>query len=253
MAGTRSVPFLLVLLATLLMFAGAGMAQDITEGLVARYKFTGDALDATDGGADATVHGATLCPDPVGQPDRAYCFDGTEYDYISTPLEVQSAAGTVSAWARVDSFETGFNRLNLILGQWDNLQLGLGDSSLGADGQWVFRFRNAANSLRTVVGPLAVVGQWVHVAGVWTGSELILYLDGEPAATVSSAGSAGAEGNLMIGRHSHLYGQNYWFGAIDDVRVYDRALTAVEIDLLTEMYTGTEKRTWGAIKAMYGK
>ncbi len=253
MARTRSALFLLVLTAALLVFAEAGMAQDITEGLVARYRFTGDALDATDGGADGTVYGATLCTDPVGQPDKAYCFNGSEYDYISTPLEVQSAAGTVSAWARVDSFETGVNKLNLILGQWDNLQLGLGDSSLGADGQWVFRFRNGSGSLRTVVGPLAVIGQWVHVAGVWTGSELILYLDGASVATLPSVGNDTAEGNLLIGRHSHLYGQNYWFGAIDDVRIYDRALTPEEIDLLTGVYTGTEERTWGGIKAMYGK
>jgi len=38
---------------------------------------------------------------------------------------------------------------------------------------------------------------------------------------------------MVIGRHSDLYSQNYWFGRIDDVAIYNRALSAAELQQLS--------------------
>ena len=55
----------------------------------------------------------------------------------------------------------------------------------------------------------------------------------------------------MIGRHSHLYGQNYRFGIIDDVLIYDRVLSPEEIDVLASAFTSTERQSWGGVKATF--
>jgi len=233
------------LVALVVVFPLVASAQAITDGLVACYPFAGNADDIMPGGAHGTIYGATLIADAQGVSDHAYDFNGGSH--IQTTLTVQTSAGTVSAWTYVYTYQTGYNQLNLVLGQWDNLQLGLGDSSLGADGQWIFRFRDGGGTMRNAIGPLTELGRWIHVAGVWDGSQIILYLDGQPAATVPAVGAAAASGSLMIGRHT--YAQNYWFGIIDDVMVYDRALTPAEIEVLAGTYTAVESRSWGGIKA----
>jgi len=227
----------------------AASAQAITDGLVACYPFAGNANDIMPGAAHGTIHSAVLIADAQGVSDHAYAFGGGAH--IQTPLLVQSAAGTVSAWTYVYTYETGYNKLNLVLGQWDNLQLGLGDSSLGADGQWVFRFRDGGGTMQNAIGPLTQLGRWIHVAGVWGGSEITLYLDGEPEATVPAVGNTAAGGPLAIGRHSDAYAQNFWFGIIDDVMIYDRALSPAEIDTLAHTYTAVENSSWGEIKAQF--
>lgn len=133
----------------------------------------------------------------------------------------------------------------------DNLQLGLGDSSLGADGQWIFRFRDGSGTMNNAIGPLVVVGQWVHVAGVWSETDIILYINGNAIATFPAVGATAAGGNLVIGRHSNLYSQNYWFGTIDDVLIYDRALSPIEIGVLADTFTDSEMKSWGEMKATF--
>lgn len=72
------------------------------------------------------------------------------------------------------------------------------------------------------------------VRDVDTGS-LKLYVDGQLAGSTSVCGGSSGDGNTVIGRAK--YGGNqvdFWRGGIDQVHVYDRALTDTEV---TELYT----------------
>ncbi len=73
---------------------------------------------------------------------------------------------------------------------------------------------------------------WHHVAGTYDGNELKLYVDGKLEATTAYAGSIESGNyNLNIGSNSEASGR-FCDGAIDDVRIYDYALSEREIEKL---------------------
>ncbi|MFT3863371.1 MAG: LamG domain-containing protein [Solirubrobacterales bacterium] len=75
--------------------------------------------------------------------------------------------------------------------------------------------------------PLAV-DAWSHVAVTWDGAELRLYVDGELVASAPEGPPPVTEGDLDIGGATE-HG-TYFKGRIDEVRIYDRALTGAEVD-----------------------
>ncbi len=74
---------------------------------------------------------------------------------------------------------------------------------------------------------------WHHVAGTYDGNKLKLYVDGKLEVTTAYAGSiASGTYNLNIGSNSEARGR-FYNGAIDDLRVYDYALSEREIEKLS--------------------
>ncbi|MCG8584164.1 MAG: LamG domain-containing protein [Pirellulales bacterium] len=73
-------------------------------------------------------------------------------------------------------------------------------------------------------------GQWHHAAVTWSYPDVVLYVDGSAVGTKTGpeSWSVGDPTYPMIGKHRDVMGR-FWVGMIDDVRVYDRALSATEI------------------------
>jgi len=83
------------------------------------------------------------------------------------------------------------------------------------------------------------VNQWVHLAATYNGTSLILYMNGAPVASQAVTGSmATSTAALRIGGDS-VWGE-YFAGLIDEVRVYNRALSQSEIqtDMATPIGSG---------------
>jgi hypothetical protein len=59
----------------------------------------------------------------------------------------------------------------------------------------------------------------------WDGTNRILYVDDKVVASDTPAGIDAAVGSLHIGASSSLSPGVFWFGLIDDVRIYNRAVT----------------------------
>ncbi|MDX3853479.1 LamG-like jellyroll fold domain-containing protein [Streptomyces sp. AK02-01A] len=79
-------------------------------------------------------------------------------------------------------------------------------------------------------------GQWYHLVGVREADRLTLYVDGELAATADAGPADVSTGPLSVGRAQYDRQKgDYWNGAVDQVRVYDKALTAGEV---TALYDG---------------
>ena len=78
-------------------------------------------------------------------------------------------------------------------------------------------------------GPSQVpVGVWTHLAATYSGTTLALYVNGAQVASAPAAGAlASHTGPLRIGGNA-IWGE-YFNGLIDEVRVYNRALTASEV------------------------
>jgi hypothetical protein len=213
-----------------------------TDGLVAYYPFNGDADDQSGNGHDGAVYGATLTTDRFGTPDSAYSFDGID-DYISVDYApaFQLPVITISAWVRPTIDLSAGTSHAVIGGRGEdiasdratfNLMVGQATSTW-ANGISVF-YEDAADTEQffdTNVYP--GLGDWTHlVASRSADGELNIYSDGVLLGQwFSTPAPADSLQDLLIGAYwsvptpATATVANFFTGDIDDVAIYNRALT----------------------------
>ncbi|RJQ26541.1 LamG domain-containing protein [Candidatus Parcubacteria bacterium] len=156
-------------------------------------------------------------------------FDGTN-DYISVldnnALNLTSA-GSVSVWLKIPSIWSGSLYPNVV-GKGANAGWDTAGWSIYAfsSNQIGIGFRNGATT-RSLGFSNSIKDEWTHIVGVWNGSTMNIYQNGvlknTTAQTISPPTTAYP---LTIGRDN---GGQYFGGSIDEVRVYNRALSVTEI------------------------
>ena len=178
--------------------------------------------DASGLGNDGTVSGATWT---TGKYGSALTFDGVD-DWVTIPddnsLDVTTGI-TLSAWVRptqlFDWHTVIFKERNFGL---EYALYAHGDTETPSG--WV----NAVNDFN-VDGPNALpLNTWTYLATTYDNTDLNLYVDGLLVATVPLTGNMpGSTGPLRIGGND-IWGE-FFVGEIDEVRIYDHALTVTEI------------------------
>lgn len=202
-------------------------------GLVAYWPFDEDSgTTATEvvGGHDGSLTGLPTIGSTGILGTTAYEFDGSG-DYVTVPeapaLEMNNTnAVTVSMWVRKEAVQSGWIALLQHSDQSYNLQFESGNTPAFTiyDGGW-----NTANS-----GINVNTNQWYHIAGTFDGSDIRIYVDGVQEGTATANYIADASGfDIGIGENLDATGRHF-NGTIDEVRVYDRALSASEIEQLAE-------------------
>jgi len=230
----QSFSSLIVILFVLTVFASDGLA-DLQTGLIAYYPFNGNANDKSSNGHDGRVDGATLTIDRFGSADSAYSLDGIN-DYIEAgnPADFgfNDQSFSISMWAQV--------RANYL----DNetfIGLDGGPSTGGRSSFVLARWRDGSPIYAEFGGGCLVVSNdtvplntWMHLASVvnWESSKLQLYVDGAFEAEDDLVSfDFSVSPRLFLGMGP--VGENYLWGTLDDVWIYNRALTEDEI---TELY-----------------
>ena len=183
-----------------------------------------NALDSSGRRNAGALMGATRTS--AGIYGRAVDFDGTD-DWItvadSSSLDLSSGM-TLEAWVKPDRVDTTWRTI-LIKEQTDQLAYALyGNTDQGVPSGNVFT--TADNG---VAGPSPLPADaWSHVATTYDGTTLRLFVDGAEVATRAVSGPIKVSGGaLRIGGNA-VWAE--WFdGTIDEVRVYNRALSADEI------------------------
>ncbi len=200
-------------------------------GLVAYWPFTGSANDESGKGNALRVQGATLAKDRFGRAQRAYHFDGVD-DYAGVPQAAGldgAEAFTVSAWVRADAV---LGRRGYVVRQGNAMQ---GKYRFGLDVNppgWVIFNTHDQMNWHGASGPGAAAGRWCHLVGVYDGpgKQMRLHIDGRLAARVDNPRINPARGEpLVIGAEVYQRVENFFAGDIDDVRLYNRALSAEEV------------------------
>ena len=187
------------------------------------------ARDASGRNNDGALSGAAWTSS--GRYGKALSFDGvndwvTVADAASLDL---SRAMTLEAWVRPDTTSGWRTVLLKEDGSSDELGYALyGSSSDGAPSGWA---RRAA-----AWGPRPVAkGRWTHLAYTYDGTTARLYVDGVLTTTNKVSSSApNTSRPLRIGGNAMWSGE-FFDGLIDEVRVYDKALTATQV--ATDMQT----------------
>jgi hypothetical protein len=77
-------------------------------------------------------------------------------------------------------------------------------------------------------------GNWHRVGFVWDSSHRTLYVDGVAVAEDTQANLEGSYDGLYLGGGKAMEVGTYWSGMIDDVRIYNQALTTQQIAVLTQ-------------------
>jgi hypothetical protein len=194
---------------------------DLNDGLVAYYPFNGNANDESGNGHDGIVNGATLTQDRFNEPNSAYSFENS-YIQIDEVSDFDLFDFTYSVWIKANSM-SGWNSIVDI--DNDKQLLGLKNAQYAIWGRCgTFRHSTVTNG-------------WHHV--VWTvfGQHYTLYVDGDVVGMGDTCSLQNVDGShLMIG--SGLGGNEYFDGKIDDVHIYNRALSECEIQSL---YTGEDE------------
>ena len=190
---------------------------------------------------EGTCIGAT-CPTSglPGKHGTALFFDGTD-DLISVAndqsLNPQNAMA-ISAWIYAEDWNG--NKRILQKGMWDNqYRLMAEDGALHFDIYTIGR----------VTADLPSTGAWHHVVGVFDGNQMQLWVDGELKAEQAAIGMIPSTtdpvylGTKCLG----CWVYDYFYGKIDEVMVFNRALNSWEIQAL---YAGwlTDKYYWLDVK-----
>ncbi|NED13728.1 LamG-like jellyroll fold domain-containing protein [Streptomyces sp. SID9124] len=166
----------------------------------------------------------------TGVHGSALKFNG-EGQYAETNGPVVDTTGdyTVSAWASLDALPGNYATVVSQDGRRQEnpfyLQYGQGAFAFSTPG---------AHRARAEMTP--ELGHWYHLVGVRSGDRIKLYVDGKLASTTEAGSADVSSGALSVGR-AKWSGDNtdFWNGSVDQVQVYDKALTDQEV---TALYDG---------------
>jgi Concanavalin A-like lectin/glucanases superfamily/Protein of unknown function (DUF1565) len=213
--------------------ASSGVAQTSpSTGPVGYWKFDEGSGTSV---SDASGNGSTgsLLNGPVwttGIKGTALSFDGVD-DYVdlgsSPSVNITGAALTLQAWVKGSSP----GNYKYIVSKTDGLDVGYGLYT-GISGTLRFYVGKGAGLIVTPDVTSPWDNRWHHVVGTYDGSKLNLYIDGVAGASVAATGNIADSSarSLNIGRFSE--GGFSFKGVIDDVQIYNRALSSTEIQQL---------------------
>jgi len=232
---------LLLIGTALLFFAVTTMAQVPSyvpsNGLVGWWPFSGNANDLSNNANNGTVNGATLTTDRFGNANSAYNFNGSS-NFIQIPNTtlLNPSLLTISIWIQANGYYNGLNGSNYIISKgFDGTQGHYGIAYETSTKQFFFEIGNVAAGGYVISKSIITQGNWFHVCGTYDGSSLKIYINGMLDSNIT------ATGNYSLGTNTEplFLGENYsstypyWVnGKIDEIGIWNRALTQAEITLL---------------------
>src|SRR3989344_642295 len=223
---------ILTLISIIVIYSSLVSAIEVpndSPGLIAVYHFNSpNAFDSSQNGLNGTVDGPTYNASG-GKFGGAYVFDGLNDGISISHAGAFNFSGqfTISAWVKINSN----NNLERIVANW------------GLTGQQAFQLYydsrtskafgfelNSNSKVTSTYTSTTDPNQWYHVAGVYDGSLQKLYLNGVLVNSKTNSGAAATTTQpIYIGRNTS--GQ-FFSGTIDDVAIWNRALTVSEIQTL---------------------
>jgi hypothetical protein len=208
----------------------AGLVNSASAELVGHWRMDEGAGDTANDSSGNGNHGTLI--DSVqwaaGQIGGALKFDGSP-GYLLIPHGdslrlINQGDFTITMWFRQDVVTGIANLLQQTDLNGTGRTLLLADSATG--------IRTYLGGTSTVSGVIEEAGIWYHVALIVTEGgatdTINFYIDGEPSGTPAQVGSEDSEGDYLIGTNKGLDGR--WLnGLVDDVRLYNHALSEAEI------------------------
>jgi len=229
---------------------GAGDTTNLAGGLQYRLQFpaAGDFSDSSGMANPAAVPSGSVSTDSTSyEGGFAADFPGSGgEDYLELPSALlDSSAGTAAGWIKVAPGAHGSQSSGGPIFYGGNASNGFGGSGeqyihihVDRGGELEAFFNDGSTDIR-LQGPDVEDDAWHHVAVTWDAStgSFALYLDGAAIATDDLSGTAAFGFPVMVaGKHGQLgvsWKRNFT-GLLDDLRLYDRALSGAEVFALSD-------------------
>lgn len=203
-------------------------------GLVGWWPFNGNVTDESGNNAQATAHSLTSTTSQNGEAGGAYTFNGSSsyISFSSTPELAITSSFSVSAWVNMSTAYTATaGWQHIVAGAYGDWGVGIVGSSSGT-GLYLRATKVSVNDSPST-SSWVTKGVWTHVTATFDGTNVRYYING--ALTGNVAYNPGyATSVKYIGTTNGSYAA-YFRGNMDDVRVYNRPLTAAEV---TALYDG---------------
>ena len=196
-------------------------------GMVGYWPFDGNASDLSGNGNHGTIHGAVPGMDRYGRANKSYSFNGTN-NYIEVPYfaDLSSPQFSFSLWVHASALtsvhgspitsrntpESGYILYKI------------------PQNQWAFWTGNGNRWKATSIGGVTV-NEWESIVCVHNGSNMLAYRAGIEVGSLATTFAANTLKPFRIGagKTESASPDFYFNGLIDDVRVYNRALSASEV------------------------
>ncbi|MBN1360780.1 MAG: hypothetical protein JW993_09320 [Sedimentisphaerales bacterium] len=207
------------------------VAETPEPGLIAYWSFDEVADSTADdpvGGNDGLLTGDAVWMPDAGRFAGALQFDGLDDCVVVGSTVLNPAEGAVAVFAWVRGGAPG----QVIISQQTGADWLMADPSAGRLMTTLRKPRGRVEAPPLVSDVTVTDGQWHHVALVWTGQDRVLYVDGVEVARDAHATPAGSTGGLHIGCGADAAPGTFWLGLIDDVRIYNVALSSDEVATL---------------------
>ncbi len=233
--------FFFIALALLFSFT----AHSEVNNLIAHYPLNGNANDVSGYGNNGTAYNPTYVTDRFGNLNGAMFFSGSTYIDIPDNESLRPNQLSMSAWVMMSSKSRNANFI---------ISKGY-DGSFGHYGLLILSDTEKPSAVLGQIGgvySVVISNQtipmmtWTHICSVYDGSTFKIYVNG----ALSNIVLATDNYNFNQGRDRLIIGRNdtydsyyqYWFtGIMDDIRIYNKPLTDLEVTSLYNTSTGVDE------------
>jgi len=230
----RGKSILVLVLVLLIQSAHAALIDD----LQLHAPFDGNADDMSGNGNNGIVYGAVLTADCNGNPNSAYQFNGEDsyIDFGTSDLGLTGSSEiTFCAWVKPDQPTTYHSQVlssEQVYRPYMIRTRGLGSA---VSAQCMIRTVDGGTYIDADIGGI-IVGNWYHILCKYDGTTVSIYVDGELQNSVSLSGLLNVYSqHILVGANPTSPPKGFFHGAIDDIRIWSRALNEDEI---IEVYSG---------------
>jgi len=243
------MPLLLILI--LMLNRNLSAQTSLDSGLVAYYPFNANANDHSGNENHGTVSSATLTEDRFDNFNSAYSFDGID-DYIDCGNDstMYTTSMSITYWIKMSA---PFDRLYSIINDCSSADGAWGFSNIFDRNGIIATVGAGENSHRMRAESKSLINDhfWHFVTSVYSNHDktIKVYIDGKLKKENSYIDAdSGFDENDSLTHDLSLYNWNigrisgsaldefisphYFEGSLDDIRIYNRAITIEEIDLL---------------------
>jgi gliding motility-associated-like protein len=230
---------------------------NLKNGLVACYPFNANVKDESGNGNNGIVNGATLTTDRFGKANSAYKFDGNSYISVS-PNQFKNQSYSYATWVYLDNLPTNENEYALISVGWitsdQNLLVTTPSTNFNriANGFSCWGYNTGSPPVSSNwTGTNPDKNKWYHLVSTRDNTSMKLYIDGiliadNSSKTITNGTTPIYSSNSYAtigGRQNSLNPTDYYEllkGSLDDIHIYNRAITADEVKAL---YDGNTAQT----------
>lgn len=227
-----------------LLFLGFHGYSQVTNGLVAKYDFSNGSLKDLIGTCDAKIVGAGTTSDRFGKPNSAYQFFGTSKSYmkLGTCQSLKPQTGSISLWTLINSkvysgSGYGYNPILLTKccpgSSWFEAYCFYFD--LNTEKFSTYTTESGTNNQPVAISKSpASFNKWYHLVVTFDYDSIRFYVNGslDTAVYKGFSNTYLNSDSVMIGNSANAMNNRFFDGSVDDIRFYNRVISAKEVDTL---------------------